>query len=105
MKGIQKAFIEEVKEGMTFKEAVLEYVDNGFEHARSRVDIVFNQKENSFKCSNDGAPIQHISEIVCDFTTHIEQSNIGSYNKPISNFGKGFKKAFLKLVIWVMVVP
>jgi hypothetical protein len=97
MKGIQKAFIEEVKEGMTFKEAVLEYVDNGFEHARSRVDIVFNQKENSFKCSNDGAPIQHISEIVCDFTTHIEQSNIGSYNKPISNFGKGFKKAFLKI--------
>ena len=97
MKGIQKSFIEEVKERMTVESALTEFIDNGFDHAKSRIDIIINQDENQITCMNDGKPMSKIGEYVSNFTTHIKQNSSNKKQKQISKFGKGSKKAFIKL--------
>lgn len=94
MKGTQKVLIEEVKERMSVKSAITEFIDNSFDHARTRIDIIIDQNSNTIKCMNDGIPMSGINNYVSNFTSHIEQTH---KKNQISKFGKGSKKAFIKL--------
>lgn len=95
IKGTDKALIEEVKEEMSVEFALSEFIDSGFDYAKTRIDVVFNEEENYVKCMNDGVPMEGINDYVGNFQSHLKQEV--SKKNLISTFGKGTKKAFLKL--------
>lgn len=96
MKGIEIAFVQNVKETLKFLDALCENLDNAIEHCRSEVRVYIDYNGDSIVISNDGKPISHLNEIVGNFTAHIDQTSDADM-LPISYFGVGFKKAFLKL--------
>lgn len=95
VKGIEKALIEEIKEEMNVESALSEFIDSGFDYANTRIDIVLDEENNYIKCSNDGIPMKEINQYVDYFHAHLNQNT--EKKNLISTFGKGTKKAFLKL--------
>lgn len=95
LKGIEKALIEEVKDEMNVESALSEFIDSGFDYANTRIDIILDEKNNYIKCMNDGIPMKEINKYVDYFHAHIQQNS--ERKNLISTFGKGTKKAFLKL--------
>lgn len=93
--GTDKALIEEVKEEMNVESALSEFIDSGFDYAKSRIDVFLNEEENCIKCMNDGTPMKNINKYVDYFHAHMAQDVMKK--NLISTFGKGTKKAFLKL--------
>lgn len=92
IKGTDKALIEEVKEEMSVEFALSEFIDSGFDYAKTRIDVVFNEEENYVKCMNDGVPMEGINDYVGNFQSHLKQEV--SKKNLISTFGKGTKKLF-----------
>ncbi len=95
MKGIDKALIEEIKEGMSIESAMSELPDCGFDFGRRRIDIILNEEENYIRCMNDGVPMRNINDFLDRFKAHLKQSV--KRKELISTFGKGTKKAFIRL--------